>query len=179
MSSAISKKYSKALYLVTKTKENTRAVLGELETVYKGTHTDNVVRNFFDDPLTETSTKIASFKKATENSKLSEETVSFLDILIKNHRFSSLGPIISDMHELLDHEQGIQRGVIRAAFPVDEALVKRLESEFEKILKSKVQFTYKESPELVGGLVAEVAGFTFDDSLQNHLNKLTENLTRK
>lgn len=178
MMNVVSKKYSKALYLVTKPKENTRKVLSELEIIFKATHHDSSLKSFFDDPLTETHVKMESLNKAFEKESFASETKDFVGVLIKNHRFSFLGDIVSELHGLIDGEQGIQRGVVRSAHPLDAGTIKDIETQFEQIMKSKVQLRYENSPELVGGVVAEVAGFTFDDSLENHLNKLSENLIR-
>ncbi|MFZ4405339.1 MAG: F0F1 ATP synthase subunit delta, partial [Pseudobdellovibrionaceae bacterium] len=43
-----------------------------------------------------------------------------------------------------------------------------------KKLNKKIILTSQKDPSLLGGLVAQVGGWTFDDSLKAHLSKLEE-----
>ena len=55
---------------------------------------------------------------------------------------------------------------------------KQIETLVSRATKKQVILSYKEDPSLVGGLVAEVGSFTFDDSLISHLKRINEQLTR-
>jgi F-type H+-transporting ATPase subunit delta len=46
-------------------------------------------------------------------------------------------------------------------------------------LNKKIILTYKEDPTLLGGVVAQVGGWTFDDSIETHLIKMNEELNRR
>ena len=71
------------------------------------------------------------------------------------------------------------RGTVKSAKPLSEDAKKDLESRINKILNKKIILTYKEESTLLGGVVAQVGGWTFDDSIETHLTKLNEDLNRR
>ena len=55
----------------------------------------------------------------------------------------------------------------------------RLEKTIEGVLNKKVILTYKVDPSVIGGLIASVRSFTFDDSIDSHLKRMNEELKRR
>jgi F-type H+-transporting ATPase subunit delta len=56
---------------------------------------------------------------------------------------------------------------------------RKLEQTIAGVTKKKVILNFTEDKKLMGGLVAQVGGWSFDDSLQSHLTRLTEDLNRR
>src|SRR5437868_4697254 len=56
---------------------------------------------------------------------------------------------------------------------------KSLETKISGVLKKKIVLTFQQDPKLLGGVVADVGGWTFDDSIDTHLKKLNEELNRR
>jgi F-type H+-transporting ATPase subunit delta len=79
----------------------------------------------------------------------------------------------------MDIEEGVTRGVVRSAQALNDDAKKEIENKINKVLNKKIVLTYEQDPKLLGGVVAQVGGWTFDDSLDTHLKKLNEELNRR
>jgi F-type H+-transporting ATPase subunit delta len=79
---------------------------------------------------------------------------------------------------LMDEELGLTRGVVRAAKPLSADQLKGLEEKIRIVLKKKITLTFEEDRSLLGGVVAQAGGWTFDDSLDMHLNNLNDSLIK-
>jgi F-type H+-transporting ATPase subunit delta len=86
--------------------------------------------------------------------------------------------IVTSYEVIADEAHGVTRGTVRSATVLGPEDRKRIEELVSKATKKQVILTYKEDPALVGGLVAEVGSFTFDDSITSHLKRINEQLTR-
>ena len=56
---------------------------------------------------------------------------------------------------------------------------KRIEETVSAVTKKKVILNFTVDPKLLGGMTAQVGGWTFDDSLETHLTRLSEDLNRR
>jgi F-type H+-transporting ATPase subunit delta len=68
---------------------------------------------------------------------------------------------------------------VKSAKALSDEGRKDLEGKISKILNKKIILTYKEESTLLGGVVAQVGGWTFDDSIETHLIKLNEEINRR
>jgi F-type H+-transporting ATPase subunit delta len=48
-----------------------------------------------------------------------------------------------------------------------------------KILNKKIVLTYTEDPGLLGGMVAQVGGWNFDETIEKHLKRMSDELNRR
>jgi F-type H+-transporting ATPase subunit delta len=55
----------------------------------------------------------------------------------------------------------------------------KIEDIVTKVTRKKVILSFVEDAKLIGGTVAQVGGWTFDDSLESHLRRLNEDLNRR
>lgn len=108
----------------------------------------------------------------------SETFRSFVQLLVSKNRLNLLVEIATAYQQQSDILHGVTRGTVRspAALGPDERT--RLEEIVSKVTKKKAILEYKKSPELIGGLLAQVGSYTFDDSLDSQLRLLHENLNR-
>ncbi len=177
--SEVSKRYAKALLAAAKSKNADAKIASELIAVSKIVNADAQVKQFFANPGLTADQKLAVIKTAFESKGLSEEVYNFLLLLAEKSRLSIIGEVTEAYQALVDLEQGITRGVVKSARPVDAAVKAELESKIEKVLKKKIVLTFQEDPKLLGGMVAHVGGWTFDDSIETHLKKINEELNRR
>jgi F-type H+-transporting ATPase subunit delta len=173
--SEISRRYAKALISVTKETNNQGAVLAELRAIQEP-FAEPTVQAFFSSPVVAWEVKIESVKKSLLSQKLANETTNLVLLLAKNGRLSHLTSIIESYQSLLDHESGVTRGVVRGARPLDQKFQSELEAQIATTLKKKIVLTFKEDPSILGGVVADVGGWTFDDSIETHLLRMNEAL---
>ncbi|MGZ3773781.1 MAG: ATP synthase F1 subunit delta [Pseudobdellovibrionaceae bacterium] len=177
--SEISKRYAKALLAVTKQKGVHEKAFAELQVVGKIFTADAAVKSYFENPMISSDQKMAAVKSALAEKGVSEDVLNALVLLAEKNRMDILDQVVHAFQELLDIEQGVTRGVVRSAQPLSGEARTTIEQKINKVLNKKIVLTYEQDPKLLGGIVAQVGGWTFDDSIDTHLKKLNEELNRR
>lgn len=175
----VSRRYAKALMALVKQKGQHIRVHQELDQISQIFKADTSAQDYFLSPLVGLEQKKTVIQNTFHSKGLSEEVYNLLVLLAEKNRLGQFDEIVSAYVEQLDLEQNITRGAVRSAKALSEADKKDLESKIAKILNKKIILTYKEDPALLGGVVAQAGGWTFDDSIETHLIKLNEELNRR
>jgi len=173
--SAVSKRYAKALFAVSKEANSHVQTLASLTALAEATSTADVAK-FFQDPQIESSKKAQAVAGTLEKTKLPENVKNFVTLLMSRKRSAALPEIAKAYEQLMDEESGVTKGDVYSAKPLSAEMVSSLEAKISTILKKKIVLKFKEDPTVIGGVVAKVGGWTFDDSLDLHLKKLKEEL---
>ncbi|MBX2988126.1 MAG: ATP synthase F1 subunit delta [Bdellovibrionaceae bacterium] len=176
--SEVSRRYAKALLSLTKQKGVHIKTLDELRVVRGVLEKDGAINEYFQNPLISPDQKLQVVKTAFAGRGLSEEVLNLLILLAEKHRIGQFMNVVDAYQEAIDEEEGLTRGVVRAAKPLSPEGQKSLEEKISATLKKKIVLTFKEDPTILGGVVAQVGGWTFDDSLETHLKKMNEELNR-
>ncbi len=178
MISEVSRRYAQALYDLTKTNGSTDRVFSQLRVLSEVYNKDAEVRDFLLNPIVgpEAKTKVLH---AALNGKVTEELLNVLLLMADKVRLEFFPQVVLAFEEINDAAHGVTRGVVKSAAPVTPDERKRIEETVNKVTGKKVILTFQEDPSLLGGLVAQVGGWTFDDSLKSHLNKISEELNRR
>lgn len=175
--SEISKRYAKALF--SDSLEVNKNKFEALKAVEQILFHDSEVRSFFVNPMNSVENKSKALKAAFGDKTLAEDVEGVLQVLVNKSRISLFPEIVEAFHQLMDQEAGITRGVVKSAKPLSAGSTKELEDKISKVLKKKIVLKYQEDSSLLGGVVAHVGGWTFDDSIESHLKKLNEELNRR
>ncbi|MBL7557823.1 MAG: F0F1 ATP synthase subunit delta [Bdellovibrionaceae bacterium] len=171
----VSKRYAKALFAASKEANTHAQTLASLAALAQATNTPEVA-NFFQDPQIEASKKVAAVSNTMEQIKTPENVKNFVMLLMNRKRAGALPEIAKAYEQLMDEESGVTKGSVYSAKPLSADVVSSLEAKISNILKKKIVLKFKEDPSVIGGVVAKVGGWTFDDSLDLHLKKLKEEL---
>lgn len=174
----LASRYARAMYNLAKEKNEQDAVFNQMrvvEEVFKG---DKAVAEFILSPLVRPTDKVKGIEAALSKINVIESLRNFLLLLAQKNRLGIFSEIVTAFQTIADEAHGVTRGVVRSAAVLGPEERKRIEELVGKATKKQVILTYKEDPSLLGGLVAEVGSFTFDDSLTSHLNRINEQLTR-
>src|SRR5690606_34473007 len=102
----------------------------------------------------------------------------FLYLLIDKSRMAALADIVKVSQELIDAEEGITRGKIKSYSPLSALVKTEYEQKVGKILDRKIFLEPVIDEKIMGGVRIEIGGWTFDDSLETHLNQLGEKLLK-
>lgn len=178
MISEISKRYAKALFTAAKQAGLQDKALAELAAVASAINADKVSKDYFSNPLVSAREKETVLKKSLTDKGLMSDVQNFIFLMAQKNRLKHLGEVVSAYEEISSAEKGITTGVVRAAKPVGSEEKKKLEEKINQVLKKKIVLTFKEDPSILGGVIAEVGGWTFDDSIETHLKKLNEALMK-
>jgi F-type H+-transporting ATPase subunit delta len=174
--SQLAKRYAKALFGSVSNQEH---ALAELRTVVEIVSQDADILAFFHSHLQVDQVKKEIVNTAFQGRGLSAETMQFLLLLAEKGRFGQIVEIATAFEAMVDEHNGIIRGTVQSAITLNDSSRARLEGAITHFLNKKVILTYSEDPSLVGGVLAQVAGWTFEDTLDSHLNRLKEDLNRR
>jgi F-type H+-transporting ATPase subunit delta len=174
--SLVAKRYAKALFASVQNKE---LVLNEVRIIAKVFMEDVSIGEFFSSHFHSDAQKKEVITKAFHSKGLSTELFNFMMVLADKGRVQHIQDILLAFESLVDLQNGLTRGTVKSAFKLDQEARLKIEGVVSHFIKKKVILTYSEDSTLVGGVVAQVAGWTFEDTLDSHLRRLKEELNRR
>jgi F-type H+-transporting ATPase subunit delta len=175
----VSRRYARALMALAKQKGQHTRALEELQVIAKIFNTDANTHEYFVSPVVGPEQKKAVIQNTFNGKGLLDEVYNLLLLLAEKNRLNKFEEIVGGYEQQMDLEQNITRGSVTSAKVLTDADKKDLEGKIAKILNKKIILTYKEDPTLLGGVVAQAGGWTFDDSIETHLIKMNEELNRR
>lgn len=177
--SEASKRYAKALLAIAKQKNSTHSYLAQIEKVNEILNNNKDVVEFLSNPIIANENKLSVVKTAFSGKGFDQDIENTIYLLVENGRAAQFSEFVSAFTNEIDVEDGVTRGTVRSAKPLSAEYKKELEQRIAQLLKKKIILDYQEDSQLIGGVVASVGGWTFDDSVDTHLKKLNEELNRR
>ncbi len=171
-------RYAKVLFEELKSSKEHESVLSELRALLPAFASDPKTTEFFASPLVSPEDKSKTAQSACQG-KLSPVVLSVVMLMAEKGRIPLFDQFVQAFEQLADQEHGVTRGVVRSAKAVSKEALASLEQTVAKVTGKKVIFTFQEDQSLLGGMVAEVGGWRFDDSLSSHLKRMNEELNRR
>lgn len=176
MTNEVAIKYGKALFSVTQEKGNSDQVLRELRVLVESLGQAELTE-FLSSSLVPIETRTQFINQAIKG-KVSEQSYNLVLAVLERGRLNQLEGILQAFEEAMDALHGALRGKVTSASALGADERKRVEEQISKTTGKKVILNFEIDPNLVGGMVAQVGGWTIDDSLQSHLTRMGEELNR-
>jgi len=173
----IIEKYGTALFETASAAGTTAKVGAELDVVAK-IFSDKATVEFFANPFNSKDNKTMVAKAALEG-KTSPEIFNFVIALVQNERIEFIAKISEFFNKKSAQIGGEAEGVLYAAQEPSADFKAKLEAKVSDVLKKKVHLKVQTDKSLISGFKVQVGGWTLDDSAQNHLKKLTEDLSKR
>lgn len=149
--------------------------LRELNQVFKK---DAEIKEFISSPLVKSTDKETAMKKALANGELTDQVKSFVLLLAKKGRLDLFNEIVEAYQTKSDEAHGVTRGDVVSTTVLSTEERSEVEKFVSEATGKKVILTYSEDSTLIGGLIAKVGSYTFDDSITSHMRRLKEDLKR-
>ena len=176
--SVLAARYARAFYNLAKDKNEQDADFAQMRALNEAFAADAEVSRFLLSPLIRPAEKVEALEKILTKIQVTESLKNFLLLLAKKERLAIFSEIVTAFQQIADEAHGVTRGAVRSATVLGPEDRKQIETLVGRATKKQVILSYKEDPALLGGLVAEVGSYTFDDSLISHLKRMNEQLTR-
>ncbi len=174
----ISARYAKALYSLAADNRNTEKVFAEIREISNAIQSDIASENYLNSHVATRDELLKIVTATFENKKVSEEVMSFIQLLVQKDRLSLFSGVVSAYEKTIDEANGVTRGAVKSTAALSSTERTAIEEKVSNALNKKVIFTYETDETIIGGLVVEVGGFRFDDTLTGHLRRLKEELKR-
>lgn len=174
----LAKRYAKALLELGHQKGKAKDYQAQIGSVANVVGSPEVTAFYSNTAVTQ-DVKKKSLDHLFSGSKFDEDVKGFLYLLVDNGRMTVLPEIVKASQRLLDAEEGITRGKIKSMGPISESVKADYEKKIGQILNKKIYLEPVLDEKVMGGVRVEIGGWTFDDSLETHLNQLGETLLNK
>jgi F-type H+-transporting ATPase subunit delta len=177
--SELANRYAQAVFELAVENHSTEKVFADLRGLESVFTKDKDVVTFLASPVVSTEQRRAALEKAMANSDVSNEARDLVMLLARKKRMGVFSQVVHAFEAQIDAANNVGRGTVRSATVLGQAERQRIEETVERVLKKKVIMTYKVDPSVIGGLVAQVGSYTFDDSIDAHLRRMNEELKRR
>ena len=168
----ISDRYASALYDLAAEKKVVDPVLNDLLNLKKILNDNKELNLVIRSPLISSPDKLNIFNSLLQKINANELTNTFLKVIEKNKRFSSLASIISQFININSHKRGDVLADITSADELNDDQKTNISNQLKNILGDKLSLSFDVDKNIMGGLIVKVGSKMIDTSLANKINKL-------
>tara|TARA_B100001029_G_C14910775_1_gene366373 strand:+ start:265 stop:822 length:558 start_codon:yes stop_codon:yes gene_type:complete len=168
----ISDRYASALYDLAAEKKVVDPVLNDLLNLKKILNDNKELNLVIRSPLISSPDKLNIFNSLLQKINGNELTTTFLKVIEKNKRFSSLASIISQFININSHKRGDVLADITSADELNDDQKTNITNQLKNILGDKLSLSFDVDKNIMGGLIVKVGSKMIDTSLANKINKL-------
>ena len=168
----ISDRYAAAIYDLALENKSIDVVLKDLEALKKIIQGNKELNLLVKSPLIASKDKLEILLKLTKEKSTSEMTTTFLKVVSKNKRFTSLTSIISQFTNINAQKRGDVLADITSADELSDKQKDEIKDHLGTILGDKLLLNFKVDKKIIGGLIVKVGSKMIDASLANKINKL-------
>lgn len=171
-------RYAKALYETTSDNARRELIAEELRALQAAFAKDPEGFTVLTSPLLSAEDRERIVSALLQKVQMSEEIRGLLLILARKGRIAIFDSLVAAYQGCADTEHGVVRGTVRSAVVLSPEERKKIEQKVSEVTSKQAILAYREDPTVIGGLIAEVGSFTFDDTLRSHLKRLEDYLNR-
>jgi F-type H+-transporting ATPase subunit delta len=162
--------YGRSLFEVAREQGKLEVLREQLGQFADALHENRDLGIFFFSPYFSSKEKQEALKKVLDGAD--ERLISFLDLLIENHRMPVIFRIRREYDRLWEEENRLLPVVLTSAVELDDATVKSLGERIGERTGCTVTTTLHVDPDILGGVVVRVGNSILDASIRNRLEQL-------
>lgn len=174
------RRYAKAFYKYALEKDYAKRAYDLMNNLDSSFDQNPSMAQVIANPYVEDSKKVALLITAAGADKDKDLPLNdFYKLLVKNHRLDQIHAIALDYAKLYRKANNIYNVNIESASELDSADADRIKDMIYRHLgDAKVQYTFKVTPDLIGGFVVTIDSERLDASVRNELEQLRLNLLK-
>lgn len=171
MNSKAARRYSIALYDAASEKGQLDALTNDFVKSLELINTNKDLELFFESPVVSRMKKTAVVKDIF-GGKVSDLTMTFLNLLISRGRESLTKDIFEDFINLKKEKEGIVDVTVKTSVGLSDDEKKNMKEKIESFTKKKSNMNFEIDKDIIGGFVAKINDTVLDASLKRQLEKL-------
>lgn len=172
--SDIAKRYARALFEIAREEDAIESIYGELKGFSSLLEESKDLKEFFANPVFDTSEKSGVMGDILKRINVSTITSNFLKLLVDKGRISVIAEIEGCYRTYMDDVLNKVRVDIKTAFPLSGELSEKIKEQMEGLTGKNVEMVINEDPSLLGGVVIGVGDTLYDGSVRAQLNSIRE-----
>jgi F-type H+-transporting ATPase subunit delta len=162
--------YGRSLFEVAREQDKLEILREQLGQFADALKENRELELFFFSPYFSSAEKQAGLEKLLDGAD--ERLLSFLDLLIENHRMPVIYRIRREYDRLWERENRLLPVVLTSAVELDEETTESLSRQIGERTGRKVTLTTHVEPDILGGIVVQVGNSILDASIRNRLEQL-------
>jgi F-type H+-transporting ATPase subunit delta len=174
--SSVAKVYAKALFELGQEKGQLEAIQKDLKSFNELANSHDALKAILSGSGVNPNVRKAVLLDVLKSLEVNKVISSLLELLVSRGRVAALAEISNELEALVQKSQGVQAGQVRSAVELSPEELGVLSSALAKRVGGSVKLTQTVDPSLLGGMVATVAGKTFDASLRSQLERFKNEL---
>jgi F-type H+-transporting ATPase subunit delta len=174
---SLSRRYTRALFQLAQETGQEEKIGLEVEqfyAAYSGSELHQVLTN----PAFGVEARKKILAGVTRGQQLSPLTVHFLSLLLDRDRLTHLAGIVSCYRRLLNESKGRVEVKVVSASALEPASVEQLRARLRAVSGKEIVLQEEVDPQLLGGLLIELAGTVYDGSVRTQLEKMKQRIAR-
>jgi F-type H+-transporting ATPase subunit delta len=172
----VARRYASALADVVIERKEEREVKQEIDQWASMIEDNPQLKEVFANPTIAYDEKRKVLEELITRSRVTPTTASFLRVLLRNQRLSQLRDVAERFSQVLDERGGVVSASVTTAKPIPEDLQNQLRETLAAATGRNVRVTFNTDETIIGGLVARIGSTIFDGSVQNRLERLSDEL---
>jgi F-type H+-transporting ATPase subunit delta len=177
-SSAIARRYAKALILIGKEDGKSEKYREELNDFISFLDNEKRLENAICNPLFAAKNRRNVLKAILDRANFSRALTSFLLLLFDKGRISFLRDIRDNYNKLADELKGILRANLVSAAELSDETLEQIRASLSKMTGQQVLLETQQDPDLIGGIVTKIGDLVLDGSIRTQLQNMRESLKR-
>ncbi|PLX12598.1 MAG: ATP synthase F1 subunit delta [Marinilabiliales bacterium] len=169
--SQINTRYAKSLFLLAEEKNQLDKIKRDIDLILQWFEDNEDVNTLFDHPIIKSSKKAEILTKIFKN-QVSEDTLSFLHLVVKNKRENHLKHICNYFIVLYKKARGIRTAVLTTSFELTRTHKESVKKSIESTFKSSIELQTKVNESVLGGLIIQVDDKQLDLSVSRQIQEL-------
>lgn len=168
--------YAKAIFELASEKNELDGVLKQLQGFWGAVKEHPSLVSALTGPTVDARTRAAILADVSKALVISGLASRLLEMLASRGRLGQVPSILYELESIIEKSQGVLTGKVRSAVELSAEDLAVLSASLAKRVGSRVKLTPSVDPSLLGGVVATVAGRTFDASLRTQLERFKNEL---
>lgn len=172
----VARRYASALADVVVERKEEREVQQEVDQWASMIEANPRLKEVFANPTVAYDEKRKILEELISRTRVRPTTASFLRVLLRNQRLSQLRDVAERFAQVLDERGGMVSASVTTAKPIPEDLKNQVRETLMAATGRSVRVTFNTDETIIGGLVARIGSTIFDGSVQNRLERLSDEL---
>lgn len=159
------------MYLLAEEKEILESVRQDMDTIIRGLEENSEIDILLQHPVIKSSKK-AQILGDIFSDAVSDYTMSFLNLIVKNKREKHLKNICRNYIAIYKNRKGIKTAVLTTSFDLNRTHKEKLRKTIEESFRSPVELETKVDKSVIGGLLIQVDDKQLDLSVARQIQEL-------
>ncbi len=178
MKGIIARRYARALIGIGQEDGNYENYGQELKSFDEALSLSPELRAVMENPIYGKDQKKALFHALNSELRVSPTIMNFILLLIDKRRLGYFTEIVRIYGEMADEVAGRSRAKVTSAVTLSPQAVEAIKKRLSSITGKEVILTLEVDPQLIGGVVTQIGGVTYDGSIRTQLENLRESLMK-